>query len=89
MFFTYSYWETELDVENYRNSELFINVWSSTKLFFKEKGFSTHYHIQSGDDDLFVNKLLAAFAIIFPPINVTAFNKTTPNKRTSGDHCLL
>jgi autoinducer 2-degrading protein len=37
MFFTYSYWETELDLENYRNSELFINVWSSTKLFFKEK----------------------------------------------------
>lgn len=25
-------------------------------LFFKMKGFSTHYHIQSGDDDLFVNQ---------------------------------
>jgi hypothetical protein len=25
-------------------------------LFFKHKGFSTHYHIQSGDDDLFVNQ---------------------------------
>jgi hypothetical protein len=24
-------------------------------LFFKEKGFSKHYHIDSGDDDLFVN----------------------------------
>jgi len=37
IFFTYSYWETELDLENYRNSELFMNVWSITKLFFKEK----------------------------------------------------
>jgi hypothetical protein len=28
--FTYSYWETE-DLENYRNSELFIDVWTFTK----------------------------------------------------------
>lgn len=25
-------------------------------LFFKNKGFASHYHIQSGDDDLFVNQ---------------------------------
>lgn len=25
-------------------------------LFFKQKGFSSHYHIASGDDDLFVNQ---------------------------------
>ena len=25
-------------------------------LFFKNKGFSTHYHINSGDDDLFINQ---------------------------------
>ena len=25
-------------------------------LFFKNKGFATHYHINSGDDDLFVNQ---------------------------------
>jgi glycosyltransferase involved in cell wall biosynthesis len=25
-------------------------------LFFKQKGFSNHYHIKSGDDDLFVNE---------------------------------
>jgi biofilm PGA synthesis N-glycosyltransferase PgaC len=24
-------------------------------LFFKHRGFATHYHIQSGDDDLFIN----------------------------------
>lgn len=26
-------------------------------LFFKNKGFATHYHIQSGDDDLFINRV--------------------------------
>lgn len=26
------------------------------ELFFKVKGFASHYHIQSGDDDLFVNE---------------------------------
>jgi hypothetical protein len=26
-------------------------------LFFKNKGFSTHYHILTGDDDLFINKV--------------------------------
>lgn len=25
-------------------------------LFFRNKGFATHYHIQSGDDDLFINR---------------------------------
>ena len=32
------------------------NLAYTKELFFKEKGFSTHYHIQSGDDDLFVNQ---------------------------------
>ena len=31
IFFTYSYWETEADLENYRNSELFDSVWTFTK----------------------------------------------------------
>lgn len=31
------------------------NLAYTKELFFKQKGFSTHYHIQSGDDDLFVN----------------------------------
>lgn len=26
------------------------------ELFFRKKGFASHYHIQSGDDDLFVNE---------------------------------
>lgn len=31
------------------------NLAYTSTLFFKEKGFSKHYHINSGDDDLFVN----------------------------------
>ena len=36
-FFTYSYWETEQDLENYRNSVFFNNVWSQTKKIFNDK----------------------------------------------------
>jgi glycosyltransferase involved in cell wall biosynthesis len=31
------------------------NLAYTRSLFFREKGFSKHYHINSGDDDLFVN----------------------------------
>ena len=37
VFFTYSYWETEQDLENYRNSELFKNVWAKIKVLFNDK----------------------------------------------------
>lgn len=37
IFFTYSRWNEESDLENYRNSELFKKVWSQTKPLFKEK----------------------------------------------------
>ena len=37
IFFTYSYWETEADLENYRNSGLFKEVWSFTKKLFNDK----------------------------------------------------
>lgn len=37
VFFTYSYWETEADLENYRKSELFIEVWAYTKQLFRQK----------------------------------------------------
>ncbi|MBY8961532.1 antibiotic biosynthesis monooxygenase [Flavobacterium sp. D11R37] len=37
VFFTYSYWENENDLENYRNSELFKEVWSFTKKLFRDK----------------------------------------------------
>lgn len=34
VFFTYSYWETEDDLENYRQSDIFKNVWTKTKPLF-------------------------------------------------------
>ncbi|HSN49243.1 MAG TPA: antibiotic biosynthesis monooxygenase family protein [Flavobacterium sp.] len=37
IFFTYSYWETEEDLENYRKSELFSTVWTFTKKLFNDK----------------------------------------------------
>jgi heme-degrading monooxygenase HmoA len=37
IFFTYSYWETEQDLENYRKSELFKTVWAKTKPLFNAK----------------------------------------------------
>lgn len=37
VFFTYSYWDTETDLENYRNSELFNGVWQFTKKLFNAK----------------------------------------------------
>ena len=37
IFFTYSYWKTESDLERYRKSNLFKNVWSKTKPLFNDK----------------------------------------------------
>ena len=37
LFFTYSYWESEADLENYRKSELFDGIWSFTKKLFNAK----------------------------------------------------
>lgn len=37
IFFTYSYWQEESDLEKYRNSELFRTVWATTKLYFNDK----------------------------------------------------
>ncbi len=37
IFFTYSYWKTEEDLEHYRQSDLFKNVWAKTKPLFNAK----------------------------------------------------
>jgi len=37
IFFTYSYWESENDLEQYRQSDLFKSVWSKTKALFNSK----------------------------------------------------
>lgn len=34
---TYSHWESESDLNNYRHSETFGKVWPATKLLFSEK----------------------------------------------------
>ncbi len=34
IYFTYSYWDSEEDLNHYRNSELFKNVWAKTKILF-------------------------------------------------------
>jgi len=37
IFFTYSKWSHENDLENYRKSDLFKNVWATTKPMFRSK----------------------------------------------------
>ncbi|MBC3847776.1 antibiotic biosynthesis monooxygenase [Winogradskyella echinorum] len=37
IFFTYSYWDSEADLNTYRHSELFKSVWAKTKLLFNDK----------------------------------------------------
>lgn len=37
VFFTYSYWKSENDLENYRTSALFNEVWGFTKKLFNDK----------------------------------------------------
>ncbi|RSC92303.1 putative quinol monooxygenase [Tenacibaculum singaporense] len=37
IFFTYSYWDTEQNLENYRDSDLFKGVWAQTKVLFNDK----------------------------------------------------
>ena len=36
-FFTYSFWNKQEDLENYRQSELFKGVWAKTKVLFNAK----------------------------------------------------
>lgn len=37
IFFTYSHWDTEADLENYKQSALFKTVWAKTKPLFNAK----------------------------------------------------
>ena len=40
VFMTYSHWENEAALDNYRNSELFKGVWAFTKTLFLERPFA-------------------------------------------------
>lgn len=44
---TYSIWENDQALDNYRHSNLFKGVWAQTKVLFKEKpvAFSNRRHI--------------------------------------------
>ncbi len=37
IFYTYSHWNSPNDLDNYRNSELFREVWAETKIKFSDK----------------------------------------------------
>jgi quinol monooxygenase YgiN len=37
VFFTYSEWESEIALENYRKSPLFAGIWEKTKVMFSKK----------------------------------------------------
>ena len=37
IFFTYSYWDAQTDLERYRSSELFKTVWTKTKPLFSDR----------------------------------------------------
>ncbi len=47
IFFTYSHWVSENDLNNYRNSELFKSVWGKTKILFaaKAEAWSVKPHV--------------------------------------------
>jgi len=40
IFFTYSHWQHVDNLEAYRNSELFKNVWKQTKAMFNDKPYA-------------------------------------------------
>lgn len=40
-FFTYSYWNSTTDLNNYRNSALFQEIWPKTKSMFDQKPEAT------------------------------------------------
>ncbi|MEX1189458.1 MAG: antibiotic biosynthesis monooxygenase family protein [Bacteroidia bacterium] len=42
-FFTYSHWESEKHLEDYRNSELFKNTWSKTKILFERRASASSF----------------------------------------------
>ncbi len=37
IFFTYSFWDSEDDLNNYRHSDLFKETWAETKILFAER----------------------------------------------------
>lgn len=48
IFFTYSYWEAEENLQDYKNSSVFGSVWPRTKALFADRpeAWSLHQHIE-------------------------------------------
>ncbi|MFA6261797.1 MAG: antibiotic biosynthesis monooxygenase family protein [Bacteroidia bacterium] len=44
VFLTYSYWDSEDDLNAYRNSELFKTTWAQTKILFNQKPIAWSVH---------------------------------------------
>lgn len=56
------------------------NLAYTKELFFKEKAFSKHYHIASGDDDLFVNQAAKADNVnVCVNQEAVTYSKAKPN----------
>jgi hypothetical protein len=47
IFFTLSLWDTEGDLNAYRNSELFRTTWAKTKILFSDKPMAWTTHLVS------------------------------------------
>jgi len=58
------------------------NLCYKRTLFFKNKGFASHYHILSGDDDLFVNETATKNNVAIE-INKSSFTYTSAPKNFS------
>ena len=51
VFFTYSFWENESNLEAYRNSDFYKDVWQTTKTLFSDKpeAWSVNRHAMSNE----------------------------------------
>lgn len=56
------------------------NLAYKKSLFFKLKGFASHYHIESGDDDLFVNEAVSKFN---SKVEINTTNRTISKVKTT------
>ena len=56
------------------------NLAYKKSLFFKLKGFASHYHIESGDDDLFVNEAVSKYN---SKVEINTTNRTISKVKTT------
>lgn len=59
------------------------NLAYTKSLFYQAKGFASHYHIESGDDDLFVNEVASKFKTNIK-VNLDGITRSIP-KQTFRD----